>query len=108
MLSARGCIWKEVEREVREIVRRQQGAILLLVKTQQKGGEGERRAELFRKAHVEFGLLFAEDGPPRSLVMIVQCNAGLQLKIMNNDFIPSPPQMRAVRCLPSPEPPPPW
>ena len=81
MLSARGCIWKEVEREVR----RQQGAILELVKTQQKGGEGERRAELFRKARVEFGLLFAEDGPPRSLVMIVQCNAGLPNRIENHD-----------------------
>ena len=85
MLSARGCIWKEVEREVREMVRRQQGAILLLVKTQQKGGEGERRAELSRKARVEFGLLFAEDGPPRSLVMIVQCNAGLPNRIENHE-----------------------
>ena len=81
MLSARGCIWKEVEREVR----RQQGAILELVKTQQKGGEGERRAELFRKARVEFGLLFAEDGRPRSLVMIVQCNAGLPNRIENHE-----------------------
>ena len=81
MLSARGCIWKEVEREVR----RQQGAILELVKTQQKGGEGERRAELFRKARVEFGLLFAEDGQPRSLVMIVQCNAGLPNRIENHE-----------------------
>ena len=85
MLSARRCIWKEVEREVREIVRRQQGAILLLVKTQQRGGEGERLAVLFRKARVEFGLLFAEDGPPRSLVMIVQCNAGLPNRIENHE-----------------------
>ena len=81
MLSARGCIWKEVEREVR----RQQGAILELVKTQQKGEEGERRAVLFRKARVEFGLLFAEDGQPRSLVMIVQCNAGLPNRIENHE-----------------------
>ena len=85
MLSARGCIWKEVEREVREMVRRQQGALLEIVKTQQKGEEGERRVVLFRKARVEFGLLFAEDGRPRSLVMIVQCNAGLTNRIENHD-----------------------
>ena len=84
MLSARGCIWKEVEKEVREMVRRQQGAILSIVKTHQRGKEGERRAELFRKARVEFGLLFAEDGRPRSLVMIVQCNAGLPNRIENH------------------------
>ena len=84
MLSAR-CIWKEVERELREMVRRQQGAILSIVKTHQRGEEGERRVVLFRKARVEFGLWFAEDGQPRSLVMIVQCDAGLTNRIENHE-----------------------
>ena len=85
MLSVRRCIWKEGEREVREMVRRHQGGILSKVKAQQRGEEGERRVELFRKARVEFGLLFAEDGRPRSLVMIVQCNAGLPNRIENHE-----------------------
>ena len=85
MLSVRRCIWKEGEREVREMVRRHQGGILSKVKAQQRGEEGERRVELFRKARVEFGLLFAEDGRPRSLVMIVQSNAGLPNKIENHE-----------------------
>ena len=80
MLSAR-C----KEREVREMVRRQQRAILSIVKTHQRGEEGERRVELFRKARVEFGLWFAEDGRPRSLVMIAQCNAGLPTRIENHE-----------------------